>query len=121
MSFTIEIYEKENGDIPLEIYLNSIDKKMQAKILKAIDLLEENGNRLREPASKALSDGIFELRIVQGSNISRVLYFFFIDKKIVLTHGFTKKTSKTPRKEIEKALNYRNDWLRRNVDELQRI
>ena len=48
------------------------------------------------PLAKHLDDGIFELRTVQGNNITRILYFFVVGKTIVLTNGFIKKTQKTP-------------------------
>lgn len=54
-------------------------------------------------------------RIKSSSDISRILYFFFVGDKAVLTNGFVKKTQKTPRKEIEKAKTYRKDYLRRNT------
>ena len=57
-------------------------------------------------------DGIFELRAQSGNNISRVLYFFFVGNKIILTHGFIKKTQKTPREEIDKAKAYRKDFYK---------
>ena len=68
---------------------------------------------MREPYSKALSDGIFEIRAIQGNNITRVLYFFVVGKKIILTNGFVKKTQKTPDGEIELAKKYRDDYERR--------
>ena len=66
------------------------------------------------PFSRHLDDGIFELRTVQGSNITRVLYFFVAGGEIVLTHGFVKKTQKTPAREIERAKRMREDWRSRN-------
>ena len=63
---------------------------MLAKTLRTIDLLEMNGPLLREPYSKPLENGIFELRTKQGSDITRVLYFFIVGKKAVLTNGFIK-------------------------------
>ena len=104
---------RENGDCPVKEFLLSLDKKMRAKLLVELDLLEENGPQLREPYSKHLEDGIFELRAKQGSDITRVLYFFFVGKKIVLTNGFTKKTQKTPRAEIATAKNYRAEYIER--------
>lgn len=53
--------------------------------------------------SKHLEDGIFEVRGKIGNDISRVLYFFYINEKIILTNGFIKKTQKTPKKEIDLA------------------
>ena len=83
---------------------------MQAKLFRLLELLELKGNDLREPYSKPLSDGIFEVRAIQGNQITRVLYFFVIGKKIILTNGFVKKTQKTPTREIELAKKYRTDY-----------
>ena len=83
---------------------------MQTKLFRLLELLELKGNELREPYSKSLSDGIFEIRAIQGNNITRVLYFFVVDKKIILTNGFVKKTQKTPDSEITLAKKYRADY-----------
>lgn len=109
----ITMYCKEDGTCPTRDFLDSLDDKMRAKMVRTITLLEHNGYSLREPYSKILTDGIFELRAKQGSNITRVLYFFVIDDKAVLTNGFIKKSAKTPRREIDKAASYREDYLRR--------
>lgn len=111
--FTIEFYEKENGDIPVEEFLLSLNVKMRAKLVGIMKILQEKGNSLREPYSKYLDDGIFELRGKVGSDISRVLYFFYYDGKIILTNGFVKKTQKTPKVEIERAKTYRDDYIER--------
>ena len=76
-------------------------------------MLEVGGTDLREPHSKHLDDGIFELRAKVGSDITRVLYFFVIGRRIILTHGFVKKTDKTPPSEIIKAKQYRHEFLNR--------
>lgn len=60
-----------------------------------------------------MEDGIFELRGKVGSDISRVLYFFYYDGKIILTNGFVKKTQKTPKAEIERAKLFREDYKER--------
>lgn len=78
-----------------------------------IGLLQDNGYELREPYSKHLSEGIFELRAKVGSDITRVLYFFYVGQNVVLTNGFIKKTNRTPSKELDKAKKYRTDYLRR--------
>ena len=111
--FTIEFYERENGDIPAEDFLLSLDIKMRAKLLGIMSILQEKGNQLREPYSKHLDDGIFEIRGKVGTDISRVLYFFYFDGKIIFTNGFVKKTQKTPNSEIEKAKIYRSNYLER--------
>lgn len=89
---------------------------MQAKIFHELILLENYGNELREPHSKSLGDGIFEVRAKHSSDITRVLYFFFVGKKIVLTNGFVKKTQKTPPEQIELAKKYRKDYLNRHKE-----
>lgn len=76
-------------------------------------LLEQNGNELRAPYSKALEDGIFELRVQQGTDITRILYFFMVGHKIIITNGFVKKTQKTPQREIELAKKYRAEYMER--------
>ncbi len=111
--FEVEFYEKSDGTYPAEEFILSQDVKMKAKLFRLLELLELKGNELREPYSKPLSDGIFEIRAIQGNNISRVLYFFVVGKKIILTNGFVKKTQKTPESEIELAKKYRADYEHR--------
>ena len=111
--FEVEFYEKENGEQPAKEFLLSLNKKMRAKMAGTVVILQDYGYELREPYSKHLEEGIFELRAKVGTDISRVLYFFVIEHKIILTNGFIKKTQKTPKKEIEKAKKYRNDYLSR--------
>ncbi len=113
VAYEVEYYEKENGKRPAEEFILSQDKKMQAKIFMVLELLEEMGPRLREPFSKPLGDGIFEVRAQMGSDISRVLYFFVVGRKIILTSGFVKKTQKTPPGEIDRAKRYRADHMSR--------
>ena len=111
--FEVLFYEKSDGTYPAEEFILSQDSKMRAKLFRLLELLELKGNELREPYSKPLSDGIFELRAIQGNQITRVLYFFVVGKKVILTNGFVKKTQKTPKSEIELAKNYRADYERR--------
>lgn len=111
--FEIIFYTTDKGEKPVVDFLDSLDKKMRAKMLLSIRVVRENGYQARMPYSEELEDGIFELRAKSGSDISRVLYFFMIGRKIVLTNGFIKKTQKTPKNEIEKAKRYRDDYLSR--------
>ena len=113
MQFQVEFYDTEDGRTPTQEFLDSLEPKMNAKMVGLMEILEEKGYSLREPYSAPLEDGIFELRAVQGSNISRALFFFYVEGRIVITHGFIKKTQKTPRAQIELAKKYRADFLRR--------
>lgn len=92
--YEINFYKKNDGSCPIEEFLDSLEHKMRAKLLRLIMLLEQNGNELREPYSKFLNDGIYELRARQGNNTSRALYFFDVGHKIILTNGFVKKNKK---------------------------
>ncbi len=112
MPFEVEFYDC-GGKEPVKDFILAQDNKMQAKIFHNLELLELYGNALREPYSKHLEDGIFELRSKAGSGITRVLYFFVIGQKIVLTNGFVKKSQKTPKGEIELAKTRRNEYLNR--------
>ena len=111
--FVVEFYEMQNGERPAEEFLNELDIKMRSKLVMTLKVLQEKGNGLREPYSKHLEDGIFEIRGKVGTDISRVLYFFYFGGKIILTNGFIKKSQKTPRGEIEKAKANRKDFLER--------
>jgi len=111
--FEILFYEKEDGTEPAKDFLLSLDKKMRTKMLRTIEMLQYNGYELREPYSKSVSEGIMELRAKVGSDISRVMYFFVVGRKAILTNGFIKKTQKTPKEEIERAKRYRADYLSR--------
>ena len=111
MAFEIEFYSSEDGREPVAEFLDSLDSKMSAKLVGLMEILEEKGTE-----SEHLEDGIFELRCKQGSNITRVMYFFYVGKKIVATNGFVKKTQKTPAKELKLAKERRADWLSRHKE-----
>lgn len=115
--FVVDYYRLENGRAPVEEFIDSLDRKMQAKAIATIDILSEFGNQLREPYSKSVGDGLFELRIKFSSDITRIFYFFVVDNKIILTNGFVKKTMKTPTAEIELARKYKKDYERRMLHE----
>lgn len=112
-NFTVEFYETLNGDCPVEEFIDEQDMRMQAKIFWTLDLLKKSGNNLRMPYSEHLSDGIFQMRAQVGSDITRMLYFFMVGKKIIVTNGFVKKTQETPTAEIELAKKYRADYQSR--------
>ena len=117
MEFQVLFYDKPDGTEPAKEFILSLDKKMQTKMLRTVEMLRRNGTDLREPNSKPLGDGIFELRAKVGSDISRVLYFFIVGRRIILTNGFIKKTAKTPPREIELAKRYRAEYLSRKENQ----
>merc|ERR1712093_22086 len=86
-------------------FLTKQPKKVQDKIFKVIEAIETL-ERIPSNYLKALkgTNGLYEARIKLGSNIWRVFCFFDKGKLVILLNGFTKKTQKTPKREIEKAL-----------------
>jgi phage-related protein len=56
------------------------------------------------------TEGLYEIRVQQGSDIFRVFCFFDDDKLVVLANGFQKKTQKTPMVEIERALRIKKEY-----------
>lgn len=110
-NYQVIFFEKENGTVPAEEFIDTLDNKMAAKVFRLLMMIAENGPDLREPYSRHLDDGIFELRAKIGTDITRILYFFVSGRKIVITNGFTKKTQKTPRPEIDKAKAYRKEYI----------
>ena len=113
---SVEFYNLPDGSEPAKEFLKSLDPKMKAKMLRTIELLETNGRDLRMPYSEFLDDGIFELRAKVSSNITRVLYFFYVGNKAILTNGFIKKTQKTPKEELAKAKKYKSDFIQRQKE-----
>jgi phage-related protein len=109
----IVYYTLPHGEQPVRTYIDNLDKKLKAKTFRSLLLLEENGALLREPDSKHINDGIFELRTSFGGNAGRILFFFTDGEKIVATHGFLKKSRRTPTREIVKAKRYRADYFTR--------
>jgi len=117
MKWIVEYYEKENGEIPVEDFLMTLNPKLRAKAYSDIMLLKKLGINIREPYSKAIKGkkykGIFELRTKFASDITRIFYFLFEKNKFILLHGFVKKADKIPNSEINRALEYKLDYERR--------
>lgn len=112
--FEVEFYKDEKGFSGAFDFIKNLEnRRLQAKVVGSLEVLAEKGSALREPYSKHLDDGIFELRRKVASDIVRLLYFFNEGKLIVVTNGFIKKTRKTPAKEIALAKKRRRDYLMR--------
>lgn len=116
--YLIDFYKKENGKIPVQDFLYSLEPKLRAKAFRDIELLQNLGNELKEPYVKSLkgnkNKGLYELRIKFSNDIARIFYFTYCDNKYILLHGFIKKSMKTPTKEIDKARKYMEDYKRRS-------
>lgn len=118
--YTIEYVELESGEKPFEEFILGLQIRERAKVFETINYfvkLKSNDLLIKKNISKHLEDGIFELRISLTDKIARSLYYYQKGAKIIITHGFIKKTQKTPRKEIEKAKKFREAYnLRKYYD-----
>ena len=108
--FEIIFYRLPDGKAPVEEFMDSLNIKMRNKALDSLLILEEFGNTLREPYSKQIGDGLFELRIKFASDVSRIFYFFYAENKIIVKNGFIKKTQKIPRTPLKLARKYKADY-----------
>ena len=94
-----------------EDFFREQTRKVQDKIIKVLDILE-NVERVPVTYLKYIegTNGLFEVRVQLGSNIFRIFCCFDGNRLVVLFSGFHKKTQKTPKKEIERALKIMNDY-----------
>lgn len=74
-----------------------------ARYLRLTDLLLEFGANLGMPHTRAMGDGLFELRVKGIEGIARVFYCTMVGQKIIVLHSFVKKTEKTPQRELKLA------------------
>lgn len=93
-----------------EFFVKQRDK-VKAKIVWTFDLIEDL-EKVPEAYLKHIenTEGLFEIRVQQGSDIFRIFCFFDEGQLVVLANGFQKKTQKTPKKEIDKALKIKKEY-----------
>lgn len=91
------------------------NEKVQKKVIWTINLIEEIQN-IPETYLKHIkgTDGLYEVRVQVGSNIFRIFCFFDQGQLVVLMNGFQKKTQRTPKTEIEKALKIKKEYEQQN-------
>jgi phage-related protein len=104
-------YEKPNGRCPVVDFLSSRNAEENVYIENEIERLEQYGDKHGRPYIGYLRDKIWELRVKVNRSQFRIFFFFFEGNKIVMTHGYLKKTRKVPDSEIDKAIEYRNDYI----------
>ncbi len=107
-------YRTKDGKCPVEDFLDSLQPKEAQKVLWVLRLIEEL-DKVPSQYFKKLTDTeeIWECRITIKSNAYRVFSFFLEGDTVVLTHGYSKKSQKTDKKQIKKAETYRKDFLSR--------
>ena len=108
----IEKYIRDNGRCPCQDFLDQLNVASELPyVTRAINQLMEHGFNLKRPQAAYLRDDIYELRIKTINRQIRILYFFFERRKIILTNGLIKKSERTAETEIEKAINYRKNYM----------
>jgi phage-related protein len=119
ISIQIRYFTAPNGTIPVAEFLKGLSIKDRLKMERCIELLKMMGLSLQMPHCRSITGhpGLYELRSQTGGNTQRVFYFTITEAQnsvaeAVLLHGFTKKTDKTPRKEIEQAEKNRAVYLK---------
>ncbi len=115
MDFEIIFYQDSSGKNPVEEFLLKLSDSNLVLVTKTRTSLEKLRNRAyhREPFSKHIESGLWELRIKSGTDILRIIYTFKKGRIIVLLHIFVKKKQKMPAQELEIA--------RKRLDEIKRI
>jgi len=114
MDFTVEFYETEAGKCPVREFLDELkasDPNDFAAVVAGLAKLRSRQYH-REPLSKALGGGLFELRHVGKLN-TRVLWFFMKDRRIVAVHGIRNKGQAIPARELNTARERMSDWRKR--------
>ena len=114
MDFTIEFYESAAGRCPVREFLDELkrsDPEEFATVLAGLDKLKNRAYH-HPPLSKALGDGLLEMRHVGKLN-TRVLYFFMAGRRIVAVHAIRNKAQDIPARDRRTALERMKDWQKR--------
>jgi len=77
--------------------------KIQARMLKMLEMIQEHGANLGEPHTSSMGDGLFEIRAKAQEGIGRSLFCYQEGTKIIILHAFIKKSQKTPKKDLKLA------------------
>lgn len=101
--WTILTFETSNREKPVDEFIKKQQPQARSKIAHNVRLLRQYGNMLGLPHSKALGEGLYELRI-RGKEELRVLYCFVKQKTVYLLHAFKKQKQQTPQKDLGLAV-----------------
>jgi phage-related protein len=107
MAWSIEYY-----NTTVEQSVLRLPPGLLARYLRLTDLMSEFGPSLGMPHTRAMGDGLFELRVKGQGGIARVFYCTIVQRRIVMLHVFIKKSQKTPKRELEIAKRRLQEVLR---------
>lgn len=102
-------------------FLRSLSPKIRQKVSNIFDIIETvemvPSRHLRHIEG---TDGLYEIRVQFGSDILRVFCFFDTGKLVILLTGFIKKTQKTPKREIDRAVRLMKEYYKEKEEEICR-
>ena len=116
MEFTVEFYETSDGRCPVRDFLDELkasDPNDFATVMAGLAKLR-NRQCHREPLSKPLGRGLFELRHVGKLN-SRIVWFYMKGRRIVAVHSIRNKGQAIPTRDLETVRQRMRDWLERRA------
>lgn len=116
MDFSVELYTTQAGTCPVREFLlelKATDPGDFAAVVAGLAKLRDRHYH-REPLSKALGDGLFELRHVGKLN-TRVLWFFMKGRRLIAVHGIRSKGQAIPARDLGTARTRMRDWLERQT------
>lgn len=90
-------------------FMETLSKAERTKIMRAL-LLFETEDKMPHHYIKYIRDGIYEFRVNYGNNEFRIFFIYDGDTMVVLFNCFKKKTQKTPKSEIDKAVRLKNEY-----------
>ena len=98
MEFTLEFYSDSVKD---EVF--SWPNGIQASFTRIAEQMAEHGPNLGMPYTRPFGDGLFEIRAKGREGIGRAFFCTLVGRRVVILHGFIKKTEQTPAKELRTA------------------
>jgi len=105
MPWQVEFFETSRGSSPPRDFLLGLPAKAQAKVARALDLLEEYGPEIGEPYVKAIRGrkNLLELRTSLGSDAFRLFFFHAGERRLIVVHGIRKKSQRIPARDLDTA------------------
>ena len=99
----VDDYRGPQDARPVKAFLDGLAAPAKAKVYAALDMLATEGNRLQLPRSRALGDGLFEIRIAHPEGPFRIIYCFQPGRRVLLLHAFVKRTEQIPAQDLKVA------------------
>lgn len=106
----LAFFKEQDGSVPFLEWFDRLSPKARDKLYTKLLLLENKGHELRRPHADYLRDKIYELRAKHQNVNYRILYFFYRESAIVISHG-VRKEKEVPAPEIDKAVMRRRIFL----------